>query len=201
MVKHSFITFALSILSFVAASTFSITIQRYSTECFYEQLTHGDRLEVSYEVIKSTSEYEIDYITNPDGSMLHSVDKHRDAAFGFYAGSTGQHQMCFYNQNSPAEKVISFSFLGPDDLAHLKAPDGSNEVALGKDLQSLSNEIRFMKDELSYMNRRLSRHKQTAESTNSRVFWWAFFQLLLLVAVSLFQISYLRQFFEKRRII
>ncbi|KAJ2999771.1 Cytochrome c oxidase subunit 5B [Globomyces sp. JEL0801] len=142
-------------------------------------------------------------ITNPDGSMLHSVDKHRDAAFGFYAGSTGQHQMCFYNQNSPAEKVISFSFLGPDDLAHLKAPDGSNEeeVALGKDLQSLSNEIRFMKDELSYMNRRLSRHKQTAESTNSRVFWWAFFQLLLLVAVSLFQISYLRQFFEKRRII
>ncbi len=57
-----------------------------ATECFYEQLKNGDRLEISYEVTaSSTNEVEIDFIiTNPDGSTLHQVDKHRDAAFGFY---------------------------------------------------------------------------------------------------------------------
>jgi hypothetical protein len=59
---------------------------------------------------------------NPDGSLLHNVDAHRDAAFGFYAGSTGQHKMCFLNKNSGADKVVSFTFLGPDDQSKVQAP-------------------------------------------------------------------------------
>jgi hypothetical protein len=54
--------------------------------------------------------------------MLHSVDRHREAAFGFYAGATGQHDMCFFNKNSGSDKVVSFSFMGPDDQATVQAP-------------------------------------------------------------------------------
>jgi hypothetical protein len=75
------------------------------------------------------------------------------------------------------------------------------EQQLGKDIQSLSNDLRFMKDELAYLNRRIVRHASTAHSTYNRVFWWSLFQIILLLAVVYFQITYLRQFFEKRRMV
>ena len=104
------------LLRFVQSSSFHINIARYSTECFYEALKSGDRLEVSYEVTSSTAEYDIDYkINNPDGSKLHLVDRSKDASFGFNAGADGKHEMCFYNLHSGADKVISFIIIGPDD--------------------------------------------------------------------------------------
>jgi hypothetical protein len=43
-------------------SNFAINLARYSTECFYEDLKHGDRLEISFEVMSSSlGEFEIDF--------------------------------------------------------------------------------------------------------------------------------------------
>jgi len=39
-------------------------------------------------------------------------------------------------------------------------------------------------------------HRNTAESTNARVKWWSVFQLLFLVGEGLFQVWWLRRFFE-----
>ena len=103
-------------LQLVRSSSFHIKVARYSSECFYETLKSGDRLEVSFEVTSSTGETDIDYkITNPDGSKLHTVDRSKDASFGFNAGATGNHNMCFSNLHSGADKVISFIIIGPDD--------------------------------------------------------------------------------------
>lgn len=38
------------------------------------------------------------------------------------AGYTGNHQLCFINKNSYADKTVAFSFVGPDDLAKIQAP-------------------------------------------------------------------------------
>ncbi len=60
--------------------------------------------------------------------MLHTVDRHKEAAFGFYAGATGNHEMCFFNTNSASDKIISFSFMGPDDQAHVEAPKDATGI-------------------------------------------------------------------------
>ena len=39
------------------------------------------------------------------------------------------------------------------------------------------------------------------DSTNSRVVWWAFFESLILVCMTLGQVYYLKRFFEVRRVI
>ena len=39
-------------------------------------------------------------------------------------------------------------------------------------------------------------HRNTAESTNSRVKWWSIFQLIVLAAQGFFQVWWLKRFFE-----
>lgn len=77
-----------------------------------------------------------------------------------------------------------------------------------------------MKDEFSFLNRRIERHKESkslctfltrsdwiirvcvaADSTHSRVFWWSFFQIVIVVAVVAFQVTYMRGTFEKKRMV
>lgn len=62
---------------------------------------------------------------NPNGSTLHQVDKHKEAAFGFFAGATGKHKLCFVNSKYGDDKTISFNFQGPDDQSNVKAPEGA----------------------------------------------------------------------------
>lgn len=39
-------------------------------------------------------------------------------------------------------------------------------------------------------------HRNTAESTNARVKWWSIFQLLVLIGEGIFQVWWLKRFFE-----
>ena len=84
-----------------------------------------------------------------------------------------------------------------------------DEKALSTAIQSLSNDMRFMKDEIAFLNRRVARHKSSnyelfilaSNSTLGRVFYWSMIQIGLLIAVVGFQITYLRGIFEKKRMI
>lgn len=70
-----------------------------------------------------------------------------------------------------------------------------------KNIQELGDAVRYLRDEQSFLVRRLERHGKTANSTNSRVFWWSLLQLLIVGAVCVFQVMYLRRFFESRRVV
>jgi len=55
-----------------------------------------------------------------------------------------------------------------------------------------------VKDEQSYIVIRERTHRNTAESTNSRVKWWSIFQMCVLLAEGIFQVWWLKRFFEVR---
>jgi len=65
-----------------------------------------------------------------------------------------------------------------------------------RQLVELVNQV---KDEQGYIVVRERTHRNTAESTNARVKWWSIFQLLILVGESVFQVWWLKRFFEVRR--
>ena len=62
-----------------------------------------------------------------------------------------------------------------------------------KTLTELLNSVR---DEQSYIIVRERTHRNTAESTNARVKWWSIFQLGVLIGEGVFQVWWLKRFFE-----
>ena len=65
-------------------------------------------------------------------------------------------------------------------------------------VRSLSELVAQVKDEQGYIVVRERTHRNTAESTNARVKWWSIFQLVVLVGEGIFQVWWLKRFFEVR---
>jgi p24 family protein beta-1 len=63
-------------------------------------------------------------------------------------------------------------------------------------VKSLSELLSQVKDEQAYIVVRERTHRNTAESTNARVKWWSVFQLGVLVGMCIFQVWWLKRFFE-----
>lgn len=65
-----------------------------------------------------------------------------------------------------------------------------------KTVKQLSELLNQVKDEQSYIVVRERTHRNTAESTNGRVKWWSIFQLGVLLGEGIFQVWWLKRFFE-----
>src|SRR5271154_7554504 len=65
-------------------------------------------------------------------------------------------------------------------------------------VRKLSELLSQVKDEQSYIVVRERTHRNTAESTNARVKWWSMFQLGVLIGEGVFQVWWLKRFFEVR---
>ena len=63
-------------------------------------------------------------------------------------------------------------------------------------MKELTELLQQVKDEQSYIIVRERTHRNTAESTNARVKWWSIFQLGVLIGEGIFQVWWLKRFFE-----
>lgn len=61
-----------------------------------------------------------------------------------------------------------------------------------REIRLLSNGLTAVKDEQEYIVVREKRHRNTAESTNSRVKWWSVVQAIVLFSVVGWQVYYLK---------
>lgn len=63
-------------------------------------------------------------------------------------------------------------------------------------VRRLSEALAQVRDEQSYIVVRERTHRNTAESTNGRVKWWSIFQLAVVIGEGIFQVWWLKRFFE-----
>ena len=65
-------------------------------------------------------------------------------------------------------------------------------------VRRLSEAVSQVRDEQGYIVVRERVHRNTAESTNGRVKWWSTFQLAVVIGEGVFQVWWLKRFFEVR---
>lgn len=115
--------------------------------------------------------------------------------YSFTAKEEGKHTYCFSNENwGSTSKEVSFNVHGIVYVPEAEAPSDPLE----KEVDKMSDVLEEVQDEQSYLVMRERIHRNTAESTNSRVKWWSIFQIGVLIGEGLFQVWWLKRFFEVR---
>jgi hypothetical protein len=182
-----------------------LTIDAHAEECFFDRVVSGTKMGLTFEVIDGGF-YDIDVkITGPDQKVIHSEERASSGKYTFAAHMDGIYQYCFGNKMSTmTPKAVMFSMdiavptTGP---AANTGPDGTEHNKLEEQIKELSAALTSVKHEQEYMSVRDRIHRSINESTNSRVVLWAFFEALVLVAMTLGQVFYLKRFFEVRRVV
>ncbi|KAL9106547.1 MAG: hypothetical protein Q9227_008462 [Pyrenula ochraceoflavens] len=138
------------------------------------------------------------YIENP--MHAHETDQKSVSSgeYSFTASHNGKYTYCFSNEHwSANSKEVSFNVHGIVYVPESEAPSDPLEAEVKK----LSELLSQVKDEQGYIVVRERTHRNTAESTNARVKWWSIFQLGVLIGEGVFQVWWLKRFFEVKRVV
>ncbi|KAK4136512.1 supernatant protein factor, C-terminal domain-containing protein [Trichocladium antarcticum] len=186
-----------------SAAAHNIQLPAHGRECFHENLHKGDQMTVTFQVgdreFGSAGNLDIDFwITNPLGQYQENHKSVSNGDFSFDAPHDGKYVYCFGNEHwGASSKEVSFNVHGVVYVSESDAP----QEPLDAEVRRLSELLERVKDEQSYIVVRERTHRNTAESTNSRVKWWNMFVIGVVVGESLFQVWWLRRFFEVKRVV
>ncbi|MCJ1338251.1 p24 complex component [Bachmanniomyces sp. S44760] len=142
--------------------------------------------------------WETPQIQNPSGAYQVHERAISSGDHSFEARLDGKYVYCFSNEHwSANSKEVSFNVHGIVYVPESEAPGDPLEV----EVKSLSTLLASVKDEQSYIVIRERTHRNTAESTNGRVKWWSIFQIGVLIGEGVFQVWWLKRFFEVKRVV
>ena len=167
-------------------------------ECYFEDLQRGEKMYVSFSV-QSGGYLDIDVrVYGTDLRLVYEAERQREGNFQFKAVASGSHKLCFGNTMSMVSgKTLSFNTYTGHSLLPLDAAKQSALTPLEQEVMGVSERVYSVHDVAVYLKYREVRHSQTLESTKSRVLWFSLLELMTLVAVSAFNIIFLRQLFER----
>jgi len=185
---------------------FSFNVDATREECFTETVEHvGIPIGVMFQVTQGGF-LDIDVrIQGPDGKIILNEERQVEGKYNFISHATGDYSFCFGNRMSTlTPKKVSFVVnIGAEEPVQQNQPNllkQENLAPVEMSVLQVGQGIQAIVDEQAYMKMREQAHRNTNESTNARVIWWSLFEVLVLIAMSLWQIYYLRRFFEVKRV-
>ncbi|KAI4455203.1 transmembrane emp24 domain-containing protein [Holotrichia oblita] len=142
-------------------------------------------------------------IVGPDGNVIATGERESSGKYTFAANTNGVYTYCFSNKMSTmTPKVVMFNMaMGEAPKGDTGTNEGESATKLEDMIRQLSGSLASVKSEQEYMQVRDRIHRSINESTNSRVVMWSFFEAVILVAMTLGQVYYLKRFFEVRRVV
>jgi hypothetical protein len=181
----------------------NVVLAPYGKQCFFETLKKNDELAISFQVGSrnptNAEQYQIDFlIITPGGQVVNKKEGLDHGDESLVASTNGKYTYCFSNEKTGLVDLdVSFNVHG---VVYVDVTDPKSDT-LDYAIQRLTQLTNDVKAEQSYLVIRERTHRNTAESTNSRVKWWSVFQILVVGGNSLFQIYYLKRFFEVRSVV
>lgn len=196
----------ISVLSLISVlqrcHCYFVNIDAHGEECFHDRVTPGTRMALMFEVADGGF-LDIDVkVVGPDKKVIYEGQRETSGKYTFAAHMDGVYDYCFSNKMSTmTPKIVKFSMDVGDAPKDTSKDDQEHHDKLSEMIQQLAVSMTSVKHEQEYMEVRDRVHRAISESTNSRVVWWAFFESLILVAMTTGQVYYLKRFFEVRRVI
>lgn len=183
----------------IAANTaLAVKVPAHKDECFYEDVKAAGTKVYLHFMVTTGGSLDIDAsIFGPDGALIWATEKERESRVLFKAKLPGQHKFCFSNKMSTVTtKTVAFTVQAGD------VGDSSSERnvdPMERAILHISQGINEIKNDQQYLRTRERVHRDTAESTNTRVLLWSFAENGLIVAMGFGHLWYLKRLFESRR--
>ncbi|XP_003744871.1 transmembrane emp24 domain-containing protein eca [Galendromus occidentalis] len=145
-------------------------------------------------------------VRDPEEKIILSKVYSSEGRFSFTSPAPGEHSICLYSNSSKW-------FSGSQLRVHLDLQVGEHAVDYASiaqkerlsDLQVRVRQLLLQTEQIAkeqnYQRYREERFRQTSESTNSRVLYWAVAQLVLLVGMGVWQMKHLKGFFEAKKLV
>jgi hypothetical protein len=145
-------------------------------------------------------------VVDPIERTVYSRAHDRDSKFAWSAQIGGEHKVCFETNTTSWFAPAQFKF-------HLEVGSGAqgkdyDEIGRREKLSSIELKVRKLYDraenvasEQRYFKSREARFRDTSESTNTRVLWFSLIQISILVLTALWQITHLKTFFKKKKLV
>mmetsp|Transcript_6116 Transcript_6116/g.9993 ORF Transcript_6116/g.9993 Transcript_6116/m.9993 type:complete len:188 (+) Transcript_6116:9-572(+) len=119
----------------------------------------------------------------------------------------GVHQMCFkHNSHEPVSVVFTISFksrasLSKDLKSALKDSTNKNIPSIERQLASAQVLLEDISNEIDYAQKQEDALKEATDSTNSRITWFSYLSMFVLLTSAVWQLFYLRNFFNSKKML
>jgi p24 family protein delta-1 len=147
-------------------------------------------------------------------TVLNYVGRKTDARANLHMdpddeGNLEGYGICFINSDRSNEFHVIFDVVLMSDKPYDDEDGLDGKSKFSKDAhltpleQSLDESIRAANvviREMDHMEHREKRMRQTAESINTRVRWFSYLSVSILLAVTYIQVSYLKRYFHKKKL-
>lgn len=110
------------------------------------------------------------------------------------------YEICFKPRSilhAPLKFSVKIDTDAPDKN---KAASKSKLERLNQELDVLKNRLNAVREDHAYFRQREERFRKTTDSTSSRVFWFALFEIGVLLTVGYYQAINMKHFFKSKKI-
>lgn len=180
---------------------FSVKVPVNKQECFLEDVPSAKTKVYVHFLVTDGNPMDIDlFIYGPDAQLIWGSELEKDARVLFTSRLPGLHKFCFSNQRgfltTASTKTVTFTI---HTLSPSKTGKSTFTDPVSDSIVRIAEGLGEIKDEQNYLRTRERVHRDTVESTNSRVMYMSIGEIALIVLVGVGQVVYLKRAFDSRR--
>lgn len=174
----------------------SVVVPPHKDECFYEDVPAAGTKVYFHYMVTTGGSLDIDAsVFGPDNQVVWASEKDRESRILFKASLAGVHKFCFSNKMSTlTTKVVGFHIQVGEGLIGADKSDPMERSVL-----EIARGLGEIKNDQTYLRTRERVHRETAESTNTRVLLFSVGEIALIIVIGVAHVTYLRRLFESRR--